>query len=241
MMDSGGILTIGLSEAHVDEEFVRHYRNFHKGRYIKLDIEDTGHGMDNKTLQHIFEPFFTTRKIGKGTGLGLSVVHGIVKSNKGEIIVESEVGKGTQFHIYFPSDEIKISEEPVKRKIRKGNEHIFFIDDEESIVIMIKELLERLGYTVTIATNSQDALAKFRKHYTDFDLVITDQIMPDIKGEQLAGEFIRICPHIPVILITGFLEEISRDRLKKIGIRDCILKPVDTYTLSETIRKVLDN
>lgn len=240
MEKSTGSITIGLSEIDVDELFVKEHPNLQQGRYIRLEIKDTGHGMDKTTCDQIFEPFFTTRKVGKGTGLGLSVVHGIVKSNQGEIFVQSEVGKGTQFQIYFPCRKIEVQDESGERKIKGGNERILFIDDEESITIMMKELLERLGYKVTISTSGNDALNIFSKNHDHFDLVITDQIMPDIIGEQLAGEFSRIHPGMPIILITGFVKEISPERLEKLGIQECILKPMDTYTIDNAIRQVLD-
>ncbi|MBN2441623.1 MAG: PAS domain S-box protein [Spirochaetales bacterium] len=241
MEKNTGVVTVKLSKVECDEEFARKYQNLKQGTYIELEIADTGHGMDQNTMDHIFEPFFTTRAVGQGTGLGLSVVHGIVKSNHGEIIVQSKPGKGTQFHIYFPYKELPAQEKSSTREIHRGNERILFIDDEETIAAMIQELLERLGYEVTVSTNSNDALTLFHEKYNDFDLVITDQIMPGIIGEQLAKEFINIRSDIPIILLTGFIGEISKQRLKKFGIRECILKPIDSYTLSKTIRGVLEN
>ncbi|MBW2663801.1 MAG: response regulator, partial [Deltaproteobacteria bacterium] len=216
--------------------------NLHPGTYIKLTVSDTGHGMDKAVMEKMFDPYFTTKPVGEGTGMGLSTIHGIVKSHGGNIEVYSEPGKGTAFHIYFPLIETK----PVKPEIvsagpiRKGSESILLVDDEEQIVFMVKQTLERLGYQVTIRTSSLDALEAFRAGPDKFDLVITDMTMPNMTGVQLAPKLLEIRSDIPIILCTGFSEITDANKAKALGIREFLMKPIVRDQIARTIRKVLD-
>jgi two-component system cell cycle sensor histidine kinase/response regulator CckA len=192
--------------------------------------------------ERIFEPFFTTKKQGEGTGLGLSVVHGIVKNHGGTLTVESEPGKGTSFHILFPTMQAEVGTiiAETGRALPLGTERVLFVDDEQELVSLAEDILTRLGYKVVGKTDSVDALDLFSKRPELFDIVITDQTMPDLTGKELAQKLIHIRPDIPIILCTGFLNQITSESMKSPGIRESILKPVDILTIAEAIRRVLD-
>ena len=172
-----------------------------------LSVKDTGSGMDEEIKKRIFEPFFTTKPVGEGTGLGLSVVYGIVKNHKGGITVYSEPGKGSVFKVYLPRVDPGVSVAPETPKpipIPRGNERILVVDDEEFIVNSVRNMLQHLGYKVTALMDSQEALKLFSEKPSQFDLVMTDQTMPFMTGEDLGKEFMRIRPDIPIILCTGY-------------------------------------
>ena len=193
-------------------------------------------------MSRIFDPYFTTKEPGKGTGLGLSVIHGIVKNHAGSIKVSSEPDIGTTFHVYFPliEKEVKIAPSGAPEIIQTGSEHILLVDDEEPIIEMEQQMLERLGYTVTTRTSSVEALELFRVAWNNFDLIITDMTMPNMTGMELARKTIEIRQDIPVILCTGFSERINDKKAKAIGVRAFVMKPIVSDKLAKTIRKVLD-
>jgi PAS domain S-box-containing protein len=242
MRDDGGILGVTLKPVETAAGDVIQGIEMLPGKYIELEISDTGHGMNRAVLARIFDPYFTTKKKGEGTGLGLAVVHGIVKSHNGYITASSKPGTGTRFRIYLPcidSYEDKteiITAEPIPG----GREHILFVDDEEPLVHMSRETLEKLGYRVTARTSSREALQAFQKQPGIFDLVITDMTMPQMTGVQLARKLVEIKPGIPIILITGFSEAIDENKARKLGFREYVMKPILTRELAKTIRKVLD-
>jgi CheY-like chemotaxis protein len=212
------------------------------GHYLRLTVSDTGHGIDPATLERIFDPYFTTKEVGKGSGLGLAVVHGIVKRHEGAITVNSEPGVGTDFHVYFPKVESVSAKEvdEVEEPLPKGTERILFVDDEEILVEMGKDVLEWLGYEVSATTSSLQALELFSTHPDRFDVVITDYTMPHMTGADLVKEMMRIRPDIPVILCTGFSERISEAKASDMGIRAFAMKPLNMRDIAETIRRVLD-
>jgi CheY-like chemotaxis protein len=198
--------------------------------------------MTQDIIERIFEPYFTTKEKGVGTGMGLAVVHGIVKSYGGAINVQSEPGSGTTFKIYFPA----IKTEPVcdhvlqEQEIVGGNEKILFVDDETSLARLWKNILENLGYNVSIMTDSTEA---FRLFYSDpeyFDLVISDMTMPGITGAKLVKSMRKIRPDIPVIICTGYSENINEEKAASMGVNAFILKPLVTRELAGKIRMVLD-
>jgi CheY-like chemotaxis protein len=212
------------------------------GRYACITLSDTGTGIDQTLIDKIFDPYFTTKEPGKGTGMGLSVVHGIVKEHRGDIRVYSEVGKGTAFHVYLPiiEDDTDGKDAAVTREYPTGCERILLVDDEEPIVRIEQMMLERLGYQVTARTSSPDALAAFKANPGNFDLVISDRGMPNMTGDQLAGELISIRPEIPVIICTGFCDENDEKRYMDLGVKGFLKKPVATGDIAEMVRKVLD-
>jgi len=242
MQEKGGVLEISLTEETIDKKNESVLPDLSPGKYLKMRISDTGHGMDAVTMKRVFDPFFTTKDQGKGTGMGLSVVHGIVKSYGGEISVFSEQGKGTTFCVYLPLSDTSspVQEKVFPEKITGGNEHVLLVDDEEAICNMTKRTLEKLGYVVTSRTSSIEALELFRRMPDKFDLVITDQTMPNLTGVGLAKELISTRPDIPIILCSGFSETINRNQAMLMGIREYITKPVVKGQLNDAIQKIFD-
>lgn len=243
MQEYGGILTLSLKTVTVNAEMAGIHANLRIGKYVCLTVSDTGHGMDRMTMERMFEPFFTTRKPGEGTGLGLSVVHGIVMGHDGEITASSKVGEGTEFSVYLPAVEsdLETAEEMVKTgAVPKGTEHILLVDDEESMIVMGRVMLEQLGYRVTTFTDSAKALHLFREEPRLFDLVLTDQTMPQFTGTVLSREMKAIRPGLPVIVMSGFSESIDTDNIGKYNIEAYLPKPFNTYTLGTLVREVLD-
>jgi ligand-binding sensor domain-containing protein/signal transduction histidine kinase/CheY-like chemotaxis protein len=240
LQDSGGILKVKVEMIEVDTEFADTHPNLHTGKYVRLTVSDTGHGMDPVTLERLFEPFYTTKQPGEGTGLGLSVVHGIVMEHSGEVTVASEPGKGTRFEVYLPAYGHDITEETMELEYTpRGTEHILLVDDEESMVIMGKIMLRQLGYKVTSFTESKKALAAFQENPHRFDLVITDQTMPQLTGIQLSKAMAAIRPGLPIIIISGFSKSIDQNNIKQYGISAYLPKPFDAHTIGTTIRKLL--
>ena len=241
MREAGGLLEVSLTDVNFESETKVGDESLPRGPYVKLSVSDTGCGMEKEVMERIFEPFFTTKKVGEGTGLGLSVVHGIVKSHNGAIAVDSTPGKGSTFDIFFPrveSNEVQAPEssEPATPK----QEVILLVDDEEVMVDVTKQILERLGYSVVATTSSIVALEAFQEEPDEFDLVITDQTMPNMTGTQLARELIAIKPDIPVILCSGYPENVNLEEVQSIGIKKFITKPISKQDIAALIREVLD-
>ena len=242
LQETGGKLAVSLKEVDISYEKSVERVGMKVGRHLELIVEDSGHGMEPEVLERIFEPYYTTKEQGKGTGLGLSVIHGIIKNHGGDISVASQPGKGTTFTIYLPTiDDIDIEIEPVEAAAAtQGNEHILLIDDEEQIIDIEQQILERLGYKVTPKTDSEEALEEFAALPEKFDLVITDMTMPKMTGDQLARKLMDIKPDIPVILCTGYNETITEEKALAMGIDSFIMKPIIKDQLASTIRTVLD-
>ncbi|MBN1906250.1 MAG: PAS domain S-box protein [Deltaproteobacteria bacterium] len=242
MKDNGGLLEISLENEHVPEEKANRFIGLKPGYYLKLSVKDTGTGISPQVKEKIFEPYFTTKAVGEGTGFGLAIVHSIVQSYGGQIIVDSEVGAGSTFTVYLPAKKIEIATvKPITTEIPRGDESILIVDDEKPIVNIMKKYLETIGYKVTTRTSSSEALETFRDTPDAFDLVITDMTMPVITGESLAKVLLDIKPELPVILCTGFSNKIDEKKAKEIGISAFIMKPIVMGDLARTIRKVMDN
>ncbi len=240
-MEDMGELAVGLKEVWLGEPEVIN-PSMKPGLYVCLTVSDTGLGMDKQMTEKIFNPFFTTKEQGKGTGMGLSVVHGIVKSMDGAIQVCSELGKGTDFHVYLPVAK-EYSEETVrqtKEPIRGGCERIMLVDDEDAIIQMEQQMLERLGYQVVSHVNCLEILEMFRAAPDQFDMVITDMAMPNMSGDKLAAELIKIRPDIPILLCTGFSEKIPEKEAALLGIKNVLMKPIAKKDLANKIREMLD-
>jgi len=241
MADQTGVLEIGADTVQIESDIKSRYPDMQPGNYVRITVSDTGRGIPKKDLEKIFDPYFTTKETGEGTGLGLSVVHGIVKSHKGHITVYSEVGKGTTFQVYLPLIKKTAPDLPDRSStpLPQGTETILLVDDEPPIVKMQQQILQRLGYSVTAAFGSLEALETFQASPDTFDLVITDMTMPKMTGDTLIQEIKAIRPDIPVILCTGFSEKID-GHPADLNSDGFLMKPVDKAGMAETVRKVLD-
>jgi PAS domain S-box-containing protein len=238
MQEKGGALDIELADFSVPASASDGMK---PGLYMSLTVRDTGAGIPPDIVDRIFDPFFTTKKVGEGTGLGLSVVHGIVKQSGGYIAVESAPGEGSTFTVYFPKTAGEPSAEVVSDDyLPTGYERVLFVDDEEALVEMGEEILAELGYHVTSRTGSKEALALLREDPSRFDLVITDQTMPDMTGVELAKEILALRPDMPIIMCTGFSHAVDADKARAAGIRAFVMKPLTKKEIARTVRKVLD-
>ncbi len=241
MEETGGKLDISLKEVSLCSEDLKHEPDVTAGTFVQFSIGDSGTGIASNIKDKIFNPFFTTKEAGKGTGMGLSMVHGIVKSFGGFITFYSELGQGTIFHVFLPVIEKEaLPENKINTPIPTGKERILLVDDEELLVNMGKDMLERLGYHVTIRKSSFEALDTFQNQPDQFDLVITDQTMPGMTGVDIARRMMQIRPDIPIILCTGYSTIISEEKAKSMGIKEFALKPLSKNDIAVLIRKVLD-
>jgi PAS domain S-box-containing protein len=241
MRERGGVLDVQLKAVDVDAEFAAEHLPLQPGRHVRLTVRDTGHGMPPQVQERIFDPFFTTKQPGEGTGLGLAVVHGIITGHGGAIVVESAPGRGTRFDIYLPCHAGALEEAatPEERPVRGHQERILIVDDEPALVRIWAAMLEKLGYRVTGSTSSREALETFRGNPQAFDLVITDQTMPNLTGEALAHEMLRLRPDLPIILCSGSNHALREAKGQGPGIRAVLLKPVARRELSSTIHQLL--
>jgi len=242
MRDRGGRLVVILREATIEELREKGLPRMDAEAYLQLVVQDTGQGIPPTIMDRIFDPFFTTKEHTEGTGMGLSVAHGIIKSHGGLIDVESQVGRGTTFHIYLPKIMPRAkAHHHSALPLPSGSERVLLVDDETMLVDMGRQVLTRLGYQVTACTSSVEALQHFQNDPAAFDLVITDMTMPHLTGKELATALLKIKPAVPIILCTGFSETITEETAKRIGIKAFILKPIVMSDLAETMRKVLDS
>jgi len=238
MSDTGGTLTVELSDVDIPPQ------DPWSGKYVKLEVRDTGHGMNKETLEKIFDPYFTTKQPDKGTGLGLAVVDGIVKKHNGFIKAFSELGHGSKFQVFLPriekGDTTAVIPEKQQADLNTGTEKIMLVDDEENILDTTKSILEKYGYKITVFKEGLSAFQTFAKDPNYFDLVITDMSMPNMAGDRLSAELIKIRPDIPILLCTGFSETISEEKALSLGIKGFLLKPIVMKDLAQKIREVLD-
>lgn len=235
-----GSVEIGLKEHLIDPGFIADAGEPAPGSYVRLTVRDSGSGIETSVIPRIFDPFFSTKKPGEGTGLGLASVHGIVVGHGGAINVRSEVGHGTTFDVYFPRMEsapatLNSADEPLV----SGSERILFVDDDRELAVLYRDALEQLGYVVTVCTSSLEALRLVQEQLDAFDVVITDHVMPDLTGAELAREILSARPRLPVILVTGFAQGISREQAKSAGISEYLMKPISVHALGAAIRRVL--
>ncbi len=244
MRDKGGILEVELNDIKIARQNSMPDINILPGEYIRLKVSDTGHGMDKETMGKMFDPYFSTKKAGEGTGLGLALVYAIVEDHRGYIKAYSTLGKGTQFYVFLPvKDEKDVTRHlSVSRKpLKGGQEKIMVVDDEKSILESIEEFLKDYGYKVTTFSNGATAFEEFKKSPDEFDLVITDMTMPHMTGDKLSAGVLKIRKDIPIILCTGYNENISKDKALELGIKQYIQKPIDSEELVSLIRELFDS
>lgn len=240
MLETGGTLSLALSKIDLKNN-AAHIYGVPSGPYAELSISDTGIGIPSKNLDRIFEPYFTTKQKDEGTGLGLSTVHGIVTSHGGSVCVDSKIGKGTTFTVLLPITQDSTSfKKPAEPQITGGNENILLVDDERVILEVEKEMLTRLGYSVVIKDDVQEALNLFSVSPEKFDLIVTDRTMPKMTGEKLANRVKSIRRDIPVLLCTGCDEIIVGEKGEPPNIDGFLKKPITMEDLSAMVRELLD-
>ncbi len=240
-MEEKGDLTISLEAVLLQPQDLPAQYGGMPGRYVQLSVQDSGSGITEDAQKKIFDPFFTTKDVGKGTGMGLATVYGIVEQHNGMIKVKSVVGEGTTFEIYFPVIEFQqLESSSIIHDLPKGDENILFLDDDEMITNVWSQMLSEHGYKVSSMTSSTETLKLFTANPDYFDLVITDQTMPDVSGQDLIKELLKIKPKLLTILCTGYSTKIDEDKAKKLGIKAFCMKPLDLAELLEKTRRVLD-
>jgi PAS domain S-box-containing protein len=241
MRQHGGVLEVRIEPVALGVGAATIAPELREGRYVRLTVSDTGSGMDRATLEHIFEPFYTTKAPGHGTGLGLSVVHGILKSHDAAITVESQVGLGTTFHLYFPAADPTLMEAapPPAGDIRGHGEHVLYVDDEEAVVYVATLILRGLGYRVTGSMDAAQALEHFRSRPGEFAAVVTDLAMPGLPGAELAQRVREIRPGIPVVLTSGYLRPEDAEAVERLGVVDVIIKANLVTDLGPTLHRLL--
>ncbi len=242
MKKSGGVLEVTVHAVTLNQAEAAGKGDIEPGPYLKMEIRDTGCGISKDIMGKIFDPYYTTKQLGEGTGLGLAVVHGIVSRLRGHISVVSVPDKGSTFTIYLPT--IAASQEKIKQEVAgplpKGHERVLLVDDDSSIAQLSQKILTTLGYTVTALTSSKDTLQIFAGDPQAFDLVITDMTMPEMTGEELAREILRIRPGMPIIMCSGYSEIIDEAKAMSLGISSYVMKPIVIKDLAGVVRKVLD-
>lgn len=237
----GGKLFIELESFSFSEKTIPRASGLAHGNYLCIRVQDTGHGVDDGVKNRIFDPYFTTKEEGVGTGLGLAVVRNIAVAAGGAVTVESEVGKGSTFSVFLPRVDTETAEQPdFVHPVPSGNERILYVDDEGMLADIGKKMFEKLGYEVTAETNPLLALDIFRAHPSRYDLVITDQTMPNLTGVELARQILKIRPNIPVVICSGFTESPEYEEAGRLGINYFLRKPIVMKEFADVVRKVLD-
>nr|MDA3835805.1 response regulator [Spirochaetales bacterium] len=238
MLEEGGILSISLQPWHnVDSD------SGGDDDRVKLTVTDTGCGMDEELQLHIFEPYFTTKKQGEGSGVGLSVVLGIIQHHGGDIKVESGPGQGTTVTVILPrliKEWVAKNDDNARGDYPIGQEKIIIVDDEPMNVMLLENMLQSLGYSVTGFHNSEDALMSLQADPSQYDLLISDMTMPNLTGKQLAQAVLELRPQMPVILCTGHSESLDKKAAMSLGIMDYVAKPLSLKTLADSVRYCLD-
>lgn len=244
MTDDKGVMSVELKRVELTADQLPHEKDIKPGYFVELLVTDNGCGMSPEDLERVFEPYYTTREVGAGSGLGLSVTHGIVEDCNGFIEVESEEGKGTSFSVYFPCHEDgenvhKQTPTEIKPVQTRTGGHILLVDDEPLLLDINSRRLRQLGYEVVMTESSKDALDLFIQDPNAFDLLITDQTMPELTGEDLAREVLQRQPSFPIIVCTGHSASFTEDKARAMGIKKYVLKPVLGDELMDAVRDVL--
>lgn len=241
-MPDGGQLTIDMRHVELDEAYIRTHADARPGPYVQLTVSDTGCGMDVETQQRIFEPFFTTKELGKGTGLGLAVVYGIVKQHDGLIDVDSEVGRGTTFNIYLPAvqpgHDVLVEQRPPAP--RRGTETILVAEDEEALRTLVQNILTRLGYTVLLARDGEEAVQMYTAQRERIAMLLLDVVMPHLGGREAYERIRDLGGNVPVLFVTGYSAGMASVTLDMGAEAEVIQKPYDVRELGHKVRDILD-
>jgi CheY-like chemotaxis protein len=238
-----GTIIVETQNCTFNEEYCVTHAGFVPGDYVRISVSDNGCGMDKQTLAQIFEPFFTTKGIGKGTGLGLATVYGAMKQNNGFVNVYSEPGQGTVFTVYLPRNtgEVIQKSEEGTGSLPRGMETILVVEDEPTILEMATFMLQSLGYTVLSATTPNQALRQFQEHAGKIDLLLTDVIMPEMNGRDLAGRLQVNQPWVICVFMSGYTADIiAHQGVLQEGIH-FIQKPFSQAVLAAKVREALDS
>jgi CheY-like chemotaxis protein len=242
-MPQGGVLSLSTSISS-REELSHRLFDPEFSRYIHIKVADSGLGMDEETRSRIFEPFFTTKGEGRGTGLGLAVVFGVVASHKGYITVDSQIGIGTEFHIYLPYEtaegDTETSADKPREASKGGNETILIVEDEESLREMLILTLEAKGYSVIAANDGLEAIELYNRNKHLIDVVVSDVGLPRLSGEKVLQRLRNINPAVKVILASGYLEQTQRFEAIEYGAKYILQKPYSPDEVLTTIRKIID-
>jgi CheY-like chemotaxis protein len=241
-MPSGGMLTIETANVTIDEAFARQHLGSKPGRYVFLGVTDSGMGMSADTRARIFEPFFSTKAQGKGTGLGLSTVLGIVQQAGGGIWVYSEVGRGTTFKVYLPRVDAELDETPDATTpiTVRGTETVLLVEDEEQVREVARRILERNGYSVLVAESTSDAIALADRHASDLHLLLTDVVMPQMSGADLATHIAAKRADLKVLFMSGYTDgSILSQGVLDEGVH-FVQKPFTSELLARKVRTALD-
>jgi CheY-like chemotaxis protein len=242
-MLNGGKLTIETANVELDQAYARAHIAVKPGRYVMVSVSDTGVGMIPEVRDRVFEPFFTTKEKGKGTGLGLSTVYGIVKQSGGNIWVYSEPGRGTSFKIYLPIvDEPleELKEKVLKEELPRGSETIFIVEDEREVLKLAGRILERQGYHVVEAASGEEALKVCKEKKEPFHLLLTDVVMPQMGGRQLAEQLKQVCQDFKVLYMSGYTDNaITHHGVLEKGM-NYLQKPFTVDGLARKVREVMD-
>jgi CheY-like chemotaxis protein len=242
MKNTGGRLDVAVEPVSLGLDSEALTPSLTVGDYLCLRVTDSGCGMDDDTRHKALDPFFTTKPEGEGTGLGLSVVHGIVRAHHGDIVIQSVVGEGTTVSVYLPvvATAAESPDKPVVVRDLPGNgEHVLVVDDERSLADMTADMLEDLGFKVSVQSRSEDALELFRAKPESFDLLLTDLTMPKPTGVELARACTQVKPGLPVLMCTGYSARLTPDEIQEAHISKVLLKPFGSEELAEALREVL--
>jgi CheY-like chemotaxis protein len=246
-IENNGKIDIRVIPAEINTEVCASCHNPFSGDYVKLEIEDNGVGIDPVLLKRIFEPFLTTKEVGQGTGMGLSTVHGLVHMLDGHITVASELDKGTVFTIYLPGLQTDDKHSGLKKLSYPGTDmtkqerksHILVIDDEQPLAMMFSELFSTYNYDVSTFTDSREAFREFERDPDAFDLVITDYTMPELSGLELGKLLLTLRPELPVILCSGYSENIDEEKASDAGFKAFFTKPINLQDLISTVSELI--
>jgi CheY-like chemotaxis protein len=240
-MKRGGVLTVVLEKAVVSERRLISHGALGPGSYVRLCVSDTGAGIPPAVLERMFDPFFTTKRVGDGTGLGLALVHGIVADFGGVIDVTTQLEVGTTFTIWLPAtNQLPTPAADPAGDLPRGNgETVMIVDDERALVALAEEILAGLSYEPVGFDSSLAALEAFRLEPKRFDLVLTDQTMPDLTGTELAREIRQLRPEIPILLMSGYSGSQLSERAHAVGVIDVLRKPLVRRDIAEPVARAL--